>query len=82
MMKKKGISPYKVAKDLGIARESLYRSLSDNANPEWKRVRQILDYLEYEITLRPKRKGVRKDTPESSTEKRRKGELYGNTKVR
>jgi len=56
IVKKKGISFYRIAKDLGIAQESLYRSLLDNANPEWKRIKLILDYLGYDIILRPKKK--------------------------
>jgi DNA-binding phage protein len=60
IVKKRGISFYRIAKDLGIAQESLYRSLLDNANPEWKRIKQILDYLDWEIVLRPKRKEVKK----------------------
>ncbi len=49
LMKKEKISAYKVALRLGVARESLYRSLKDDANPEWKRIKQILDYLGYDI---------------------------------
>jgi DNA-binding phage protein len=55
IIKRKGISLYQVAKDLGITWESLYRSLSDDSNPEWKRIKQILDYLDYDIILKPKR---------------------------
>ena len=59
IIKKKGISLYQIAKDLGITWESLYRSLQDEANPEWKRIRQILGYLNYEIVLKPKGKAVK-----------------------
>ena len=55
LLKKKGISLYRIAKDLGVSRESLYRSLLDDANPEWKRIGQILDYLDYDFVLRPRR---------------------------
>ena len=55
VIKKKGISLYQIAKDLGITWESLHRSLSEGSNPEWKRIKQILDYLDYDIILRPKR---------------------------
>ena len=57
IIKKRGISLYRVAKDLGIAKESLLRSMKDEANPEWKTIKQVLDYLNYEIILKPKKKG-------------------------
>jgi DNA-binding phage protein len=60
ILKKKGVSVYKLAEDLGVANESLYRSLSNGANPEWKRIRQILDYLDYEVVLKQKKKGGEK----------------------
>ncbi len=68
IIKKKGLSLYQVAKDLGITWESLYRSLLDKANPEWKRIKQTLDYLDYDIVLRPKKKDVksRKTKPSRS----------------
>ncbi len=55
-----GISIYRIAKDLGVAQESLHRSLKDDANPEWKRIKEILDYLGYEVDLKPKKKGGEK----------------------
>jgi len=54
--RKKGITLYRIAKDLGIANESLLRSLKDNANPEWKTIKKVLDYLEYEIRLVKKKR--------------------------
>jgi len=59
VLKKRGITVYRVAKDLGIAEESLRRSLADGANPEWKRIQQVLRYLDYEVVLRPRRKEVK-----------------------
>jgi DNA-binding phage protein len=59
IIKEKGISLYRIAKDLGISWESLYRSLLDGANPKWNRVKSLLDYLDYEFMLRPKRKEVK-----------------------
>jgi DNA-binding phage protein len=56
ILKKKGLSVYRMAKDLGISDESLYRSLDNGANPEWKRIKQILDYLDYDIVLKTKRR--------------------------
>jgi DNA-binding phage protein len=49
LLKKHKVSVYKVTDDLGIAHESLYRSLKNGANPEWKRIKQILDYLGYDL---------------------------------
>ena len=47
----KGVSLYRIAKDLGIAQESLFRSLMDDANPKWNTVKKILDYLGCEIRI-------------------------------
>jgi DNA-binding phage protein len=59
IIKKKGISLYQIAKDLKVTWESLYRSLMNGANPEWKRIKQILDYLDYDIVLKPKKREVK-----------------------
>jgi transcriptional regulator with XRE-family HTH domain len=59
LLKKEGVSVYKLAENLGVANESLYRSLADRANPEWKRIKQILDYLGYDLKF-IKRKEVKK----------------------
>ena len=74
IIKKKGISLYQVAKDLGITWESLYRSLLNGANPEWKRIGQILDYLDYDFLLKPKRKEVKPRKVKPSGSRRRKGD--------
>jgi DNA-binding phage protein len=71
LLKEKGISVYKLAEDLGVANESLYRSLSNGANPEWKRIKQILDYLDYEIVLKPKRKEVNRIKSNRSLSRRK-----------
>ena len=57
LIKKNKVSIYKMTEDLGIAHESLYRSLKNGANPEWKRIKQILDYLGYDLKF-VKRKEV------------------------
>lgn len=51
IIRKNGISFYRISKDLGIAQESLYRSLMDNANPKWNTIKKILGYLGYEIKI-------------------------------
>ena len=66
ILKKKGITLYRIAKDLGVTRESLYRSLLDDANPEWKRIRQVLDYLKYDFVLKPKRKEGKAGQPKTT----------------
>ncbi len=62
LMKKRGVSGYKIAGALGILPESLYRSLSDGGNPEWKTIRAILDYLRYDVKF-VKGKEVKKSKP-------------------
>lgn len=69
LLKKHKVSVYKITDDLGIAHESLYRSLKNGANPEWKRVKQILDYLGYDLKF-IKRKEV-KPGKSKQTKKRR-----------
>ena len=49
LLKKHKVSIYKIAEDFGVAHESLYRSLNNGANPEWKRIKQILNYLGYDL---------------------------------
>lgn len=64
ILKEKGISLYHIAKTLGIRWESLYRSLQDDGNPEWKTIGAILDYLNYDFVLKEKRKeGKKKSKP-------------------
>ena len=53
---KEGVSRYRIAKDLGIAQESLFRSLMDSANPKWNTIKKVLDYLGYEIRIVKSRK--------------------------
>ncbi len=50
----KRISLYRIAKDLGIAQESLFRSLMDNANPKWNTIEMVLDYLGCEVQIHDK----------------------------
>ncbi len=70
LLRKHKVSVYKIAEDLGIAHESLYRSLKNGANPEWKRTKQILDYLGYDLKF-IKRKGVKQTNLKSSKKKGR-----------
>ena len=56
---KKKISYRKVAEDLDIDHASLYRSLMEGANPEWKTIKKVLDYLGYEIRIVKSKKRVK-----------------------
>jgi DNA-binding phage protein len=51
LMRAKGISGYRVAGALGVAPESLYRSVADSGNPEWRTIKAILDYLGYDLKI-------------------------------
>jgi probable addiction module antidote protein len=48
----KGMS--QIAKDLNIARESLYRSLSQDGNPSFNTVVKVLDNLGFQLSIRQK----------------------------
>ena len=69
LLRKHKVSVYKITEDLGIAHESLYRSLKNGANPEWKRIRQILDYLGYDLKF-IKRKEVKPSESKPSKKRR------------
>jgi probable addiction module antidote protein len=40
-----------IAKELNVARESLYRSLSPEGNPSFSTVMQVLDILGFQLSL-------------------------------
>jgi DNA-binding phage protein len=48
---KEGKSIRRTSVDLQIDRASLQRSIKDDANPEWKTIQKILNYLGYEIRI-------------------------------
>ncbi len=73
LIKEQGLTPYAVAKALGIDHASLYKSLEDTANPEWNTIKKVLDHLGYEFKL-TKRKGVNPRKPKPSSKGREKGE--------
>ena len=70
ILRRRGITLYRVSKDLGIAHESLYRSLSADTNPRWDTIKTVLDYLNYEVVLRPKGKEVKPKKPKPSGSRR------------
>jgi probable addiction module antidote protein len=43
-----------VAKELGLSRESLYKSLSPTGNPSFSTVLKVLDLLGYKLQILPK----------------------------
>ena len=43
-----------IAKDLNIARESLYRSLSSDGNPSFNTVAKVLDNLGFQLSVKQK----------------------------
>jgi len=58
LIKKRGLTPYKVAKAIGIDHASLYRSLADDSNLELNTMMKVLNSLGYEIRfVKSKRKG-------------------------
>jgi len=50
----KGMS--KIAKDLGLNRESLYKSLSKDGNPSFSTITKVLNILGYEVKIFPKKR--------------------------
>ncbi|MGZ3604699.1 MAG: helix-turn-helix domain-containing protein [Thermodesulfobacteriota bacterium] len=73
LIRKSSLTPYKVAKAIGIDHASLYRSLADNSNLELKTMMKVLDYLGYEIRfIKSKRKEVKKGKSNLSHEKGKK----------
>ena len=43
-----------IAKDLNLARESLYRSLSQDGNPSFDTIVKVLDNLGFQLSVRQK----------------------------
>lgn len=46
----------KVAAETGIARQAIYKMLSENGNPSYRNIEKILDALGLEIVIREKPK--------------------------
>ena len=47
-----------IAKELGLSRESLYKSLAPSGNPSFSTVLKVLDLLGYRLQLIPKAEQV------------------------
>jgi transcriptional regulator with XRE-family HTH domain len=51
IMERRKLSYRKIASDLGVDHANLYHSLMNGANPEWKTIENLLDYLGYDFNL-------------------------------
>ena len=51
IIKRKKLTYRKIASDLGIDHGNLYHSLMNGANPEWKTIERLLDYLGYDFKV-------------------------------
>jgi transcriptional regulator with XRE-family HTH domain len=63
IMAKKGITAYRLGKDLGIDQAYLSRVLRNQINPGYEFVRKVMSYLGFEIRFvktKPKQKGGEK----------------------
>ena len=47
-----------IAKDTGLARESLYRALSPEGNPEFSTIMRVCRALDLQFTLKPRRRAA------------------------
>jgi len=71
IVKKKKFTYRKIASDLGMDHGNLYHSLANGANPEWKTVEKLLDYLGYDVRL-VERRGVKHAESKLSKPRRNK----------
>jgi transcriptional regulator with XRE-family HTH domain len=71
IIKKEKLSYRRVALDLGIDPGNLYHSLMNGANPEWKTIEKLLDYLGYDFKLL-KRKEVSRSKLSQKRERKRR----------
>jgi DNA-binding phage protein len=61
LIAKEGKSFRKTAIDLRVDRSTLHRSLKKGANPEWRTIQKVLDYLGYEITIRKSNRAISRE---------------------
>lgn len=52
----KAVGINKVAKDAGVNRESLYKTIKPGTKPRFDTIQRLLDALEVELTVKPKKK--------------------------
>lgn len=72
IIRKEGLTPYAVAKAIGIDHASLYKSLIEGANLEWNTIKKVLEHLGYDFKI-IKRKEVK--PIKSKPSRRQKGGL-------
>ena len=73
IIKKNNLTYRKIAGDLGMDHGNLYHSLANGANPEWKTVEKLLNYLGYDVRL-VERKEVKPGKSKPSGSRLRKGD--------
>jgi len=61
LIKKGNLTPYRVAKAVGIDHASLYRSLADGSNLELNTMMKVLNYLGYEIRFVKSKKNAKRE---------------------
>jgi len=72
IIEKEGTTPNAIAKAIGVDHASLYRSLRNGGNPEWKTIKKVLDHLDYEIRIvKSKDKEVKSAKSKSGKEKKK-----------
>ena len=71
IIKKKKLPYRKIASDLGMDHGNLYHSLKNGANPEWKTIEKLLNYLGYDVRL-VRRKEVKRAKSKLSKSRRDK----------
>ncbi len=73
-MSKKKVTYRRIARDLGMDHGNLYHSLMNGANPEWKTVEKVLDYLGYDFRLIQRRESKSgKPNPQGPNELKKGG---------
>ena len=71
IIERDGTTPNAIAKAIGVDHASLYRSLRNGGNPEWKTIKKVLDHLGYEIRI-VKSKGKEVKSSKSKFRKEKK----------
>jgi probable addiction module antidote protein len=73
IIEKEGTTPNAIAKAIGVDPASLYRSLRNGGNPEWKTIKKVLDHLGYEIRIIKSRRKEMELAKSKSRKEKKKG---------
>lgn len=74
ILDRKGMTSYRLAKDLGIGQSYLSRLFKDRFNPSYALVKKIAEILGYEIRfVKSKRKDMKPQKSKPSGSRRKKG---------